>query len=174
MKRKWIVVVGMLLVTLSLSALQGGCGSAGNNTGGQQTRPDAVQQESKDQQEDAGKKEGAGKQEDQGSANKAGGPAEALRAFIGVAGDPQQMWELMGPATRASYGAPDKIDYSAYAEGLGAFKYTDYRVVREEIAGNEATVEIVGDVTQEGQFFKDKHYTARMVLEDGKWKWEMK
>lgn len=98
-------------------------------------------------------------------------PADALDLFIAAIPDRAEMWKLMGPDARRTYGAASGIDVSGFAEGLGSWRA--YRVTRQKASGNEASVVIAGRQVLEGNVEPNARYTARMVREDGRWKWEL-
>lgn len=98
------------------------------------------------------------------------GPAQALDVFIASVGDRERMWALMGPSARRQFGSPEGIEVEAFSEGLGAWRA--YRVVEERVDGDRATVTIGGRQHLEGVEYPDARYTARMVREQGVWKWD--
>lgn len=98
-------------------------------------------------------------------------PADALDLFITAIPNPDDMWKMMGPKARKQFGSPDGIDTSGFAEGLGAWR--NYRVMRQEIKGDQAAVEIGGRQMLEGNVEPKALYKALMVREDGRWKWEL-
>ena len=98
-------------------------------------------------------------------------PADTLDLFVTVIPDPDEMWKMMGPAARRQFESPDGIDVSGFAEGLGAWR--SYRIIRQEINGDQAVVEIGGHQVLEGNVEPKALYKARMVREEGRWKWEL-
>lgn len=98
------------------------------------------------------------------------GPADALDLFIAVIPDTEKMWAMMGPRAREIYKQPSDIEYAAFSEGLGSWR--DYEVTEEKIEGDMALVTIRGDQVLEGMEQPDATYTAYMVKENGRWKWD--
>jgi len=98
-------------------------------------------------------------------------PADALDLFLVAIHEPGEMWRLMGPAARREYGSPAGIDVAAFAEGLGSWR--NYRVLSEKIEGDRATVVIADRQVLEGQVEPDARYSATLVREEGRWKWEL-
>jgi len=97
-------------------------------------------------------------------------PADTLDLFIAAIPDVDKMWALMGPNARSVYGDAARIEYSAFAEGLGSWK--NYLVTEEKIEGDIAVVIITGDQVLEGEEQPGAVYTAYMVRENGQWKWD--
>ena len=98
------------------------------------------------------------------------GPADTLDLFIAAVPDVNKMWALMGRQAREIYEEPDGIEYAAFHEGLGSWK--DYQVTEEKMEGDIAVVTINGDQVLEGVEQPDATYTAYMVREEGRWKWD--
>jgi|Deesub1362A_J573_1020465.scaffolds.fasta_scaffold00035_95 hypothetical protein len=100
-------------------------------------------------------------------------PAKCLETFLVTIGpNVEEMWSWMGPRARELYGTPENIDWTALAEDLGSWR--DYEVVEEIIRDDVATVTIKGDRVVEGTPEPDAAYPARMVREDGIWKWDLR
>mgnify|MGYP000492409537 CR=1 FL=1 len=100
-------------------------------------------------------------------------PTKCLETFMVTIGpNVEEMWRWMGPRARDLWGTPDNVEWTALAEGLGSWR--DYEVVDEIIAGDVATVIIRGDQVLEGIPEPDATYRARMVREDGVWKWDLR
>lgn len=99
------------------------------------------------------------------------GPAEAFDLFIAVIPDRDKMWRLSGPRARQAFGSAKGIDASAFAEGLGAWR--NYRVERETIENDRATVVIAGRQELEGQVEENARYEARMAKEGGRWRFDL-
>lgn len=97
-------------------------------------------------------------------------PTDVLDLFIAAIPEVDKMWALMGPNARDVYGEAARIEYSAFAEGLGNWK--NYRVTEENIEGDIAVVIITGDQVLEGEEQPGAVYTAYMVRENGQWKWD--
>ena len=98
------------------------------------------------------------------------GPADTLDLFIAAIPDVDKMWSLMGPQAREIYKEPGGIEYTAFHEGLGNWK--DYQVTEEKIENDIAVVTINGDQVLEGVEQPDATYTAYLVREEGRWKWD--
>lgn len=97
-------------------------------------------------------------------------PVDILDLIIATVPHAWEVWPLLGPGAQADYGEATRIDWTAFAGGLAAWR--DYTVVETVVEGDTARVTLQGDQVLDGSLVYGAVYRAQLVRHDGYWRWE--